>query len=262
MAGNQFNPIDSRRPSISAGQLTRVGQLATQSALSSGTDMISGSGGTNSRRGFTGHAAGWWKVQTNATSGAYTLRPQIWKPSTAAWVDLSGSDDVDGLEINGYDVIPTSQYMPKFYAAAVDMLDGEVAVLFNWLSIQPCFWAGVQEPTAVAGSVNRWTYDWAEYRKSGAGHKTWSVMTGGRSGENTAYNAIENMNTGANAHVEGNGIDPANLSSSIATFAMMPATQSASTNINMVVMHPVKRSDTGAWEHWFQYENGVDGDCV
>ena len=112
----------------------------------------------------------------------------------------------------------------------------------------------------AADGTHRWKYAWSEVYKSGAGYGNWSTLDGGRSGttgSNPARNTIEDMNTGADAHIEGNGVDPAHLDPAETgsdTFAIMPCTSG-----NIAWMHEVDRGET--IEYWFSYENGVDGDC-
>ena len=124
--------------------------------------------------------------------------------------------------------------------------------------VDPGFWAEITG-NATDGT-NRWKYAFSEAHKTSAGYGGWATLGGGRSGttgSGPARNTIEDMNTGADAHVEGNGVDPANLDPAETgsdTFAIMPCTSG-----NIVRMHEVDRS--GTTEYWFSYENGVDGDC-
>ncbi len=142
--------------------------------------------------------------------------------------------------------------------------DGPPAPLPNTPTPQnaPAFWAKITGCTAAdSPAQNRWKYAWSEVEKTSAGYGGWTVKSGGRSGTTStdpARNTIEDINTGADAHTEGNGVDPANLDTASYTFTMMPCT----TN-NPVVMHEVGFAvgSTAYTEYWFSYENGVCGSC-
>lgn len=120
------------------------------------------------------------------------------------------------------------------------------------------FWAKITG-NATSGT-NRWVYSWEEVEKTTTGYGGWTTVSDGRSGTTTtdpAYNLVEDMNTGVNAHVEGNGVDPAHLDTDDYTFAMMPCTTGV-----YVKMHEVTFDASGPQtEYWFAYENGVDGVC-
>ena len=120
------------------------------------------------------------------------------------------------------------------------------------------FWAKITGNTAAdSPAQNRWKYAWSEVTKTSAGYGGWEVLSGGRSGTTStdpACNSIEDMNTAANGHTEGNGVDPANLDTSEYTFTMKPCTSD-----NVVWMREVNIG--GADEYWFSYSNGVDGSC-
>ena len=123
------------------------------------------------------------------------------------------------------------------------------------------FWAKITG-NATDGT-NRWKYAFSEVHKSTAGYGGWATLSGGRSGTTStdpARNTIEDMNTGADAHIEGNGVDPANLDPAATgsdTFSIMPCTSDNIVRIRMVTV-----ADTdNTTEYWFSYENGVDGDC-
>ncbi|NLF30353.1 MAG: hypothetical protein GX591_05635, partial [Planctomycetes bacterium] len=66
----------------------------------SGDGMPPGAGG---RRGG-GARKLFYRIVTNDTGGAYTLRRQAWDPATAALVDVADADDIEyGLDVDGYD---------------------------------------------------------------------------------------------------------------------------------------------------------------
>ena len=257
---NQFNPMDPLNPSISARQLDRVGAIAQASANSLLVEGITGASGSASRITPLDSDLGWYKIITNETGGVYTLRRQMWSVADGEFADATDVSDIKGYEINEYHQIPHASTMPVFQGREEGELGGEVVVLFDWLQIQPTFMATITGWAVDGVGTNKWKYAWAERRKGATGGYSisWASVTNGRSGTTTvnpARNFIENMNTGAAAHVEGNGVIAANLTPALYTYAMMPCTTG-----NMVVMKLVPSNTV--MEYWFQYETGVDGDCV
>ena len=124
------------------------------------------------------------------------------------------------------------------------------------------FWAKITgNAEAESPAQNRWKYAWTEVEKTAVGYDGWATLSGGRSGTTSvdpAYNLVEDMNTGADAHVEGNGVDPAHLDTADYTFAIMPCTSGVPVRMHEVVFTV---GETTYTEYWFSYENGVDGVC-
>ncbi len=133
------------------------------------------------------------------------------------------------------------------------------------------FWAKITGNNGDPSGTHIWLYSWEEVRKVLQGYPAtpgtvdnWATFTGARSGTTStdpAYNTIENMNSGADAHVEGNGVDPANLDPAATgsnTFDFKPCTTG-----NVVWMRPVTFvvDGTSYTEYWFSYATGVDGGC-
>ena len=111
------------------------------------------------------------------------------------------------------------------------------------------FWAILGEP--VSEGDNQWRYPFAEAEPQLATYGGWIAKSGGITG--TARNTIEEINTGAGGHTEGNGVDPANLDPAATgadTFEIMPITGG----------NPVWVRKIGDG-YWFEGYNGVDGDC-
>ena len=98
-----------------------------------------------------------------------------------------------------------------------------------------------------SAATNRWSYSWEEV-EPGATGGTYATKTGGRNStaDGLAWNQREASN--APTGVQGNGIDVANLTG---TMALQPAPA------GLVI--ELRESGTGWWE--FDYENGVDGSC-
>jgi len=107
--------------------------------------------------------------------------------------------------------------------------------------------------TAVEESTNRYRYPFTEVELSGTGSSaTWITRPNGKTGN--ARNRLEYINTGVDAHIEGNGVDPANLDPAATgsdTFSIMPITEG----------NPVWIRDHGDGEYWFEIPQGVNGDC-
>jgi len=116
------------------------------------------------------------------------------------------------------------------------------------------FWARITGSTPAGD--NRWTYSWEEVRKTSAGYGGWEAPEGGRTGEDDAYNALEDMN--GDTGVQGNGVDLANLDTDDYTFALQPCPAGA-----VVRMRPARFTGDGdpVTEYWFEYANGIDGGC-
>ena len=112
------------------------------------------------------------------------------------------------------------------------------------------FWAEITGNTSLGN--NRWSYTFKQKYKNGASYGAWADWTGGITG--TAYNSVEDMNTGAG--VEGNGVDVSHLDTADYTFSIRPAPTGL-----IVRMVWVWDYSGGQWEYWFAYENGVDGTC-
>jgi len=200
------------------------------------------------------------KIVTNDDDGDYTITQQWWDSHAdpKEWsnaVSPGGLVSVQARDINQrHDGL--AGRLVRFRQERNIAGSMETWIDLGWMSAG--FWASITGN--AADGTNRWKYAFSEVYKSSAGYGGWASLSGGRSGttsSNTARNTIEDMNTGADAHVEGNGVDPANLDPSGAgsdTFSLMPCTSG-----NIVWMREVDRS--GSIEYWFSYENGVDGDC-
>ncbi len=115
---------------------------------------------------------------------------------------------------------------------------------------QADFWAEITGATDLGN--NRWSYSFKQKYKNGAGYGAWADWDGGVTG--TAYNSIEDMNSGSG--VQGNGVDVANLDTADYTFTLQPAPTGL-----IVRMAWVWDYSNETWEYWFAYENGVDGTC-
>lgn len=139
---------------------------------------------------------------------------------------------------------------------------------------QSGFWAKITGNDSDPSSDNRWKYAWSEVRKVKKGFPAtpgtvdnWDTVAGlrsGTTGTDPAYNTIENMNNATDAHVEGNGVDPANLDPAAIgsdTFFIMPCTTNNIVWMKEVVF--VDEDDSIAYiEYWFSYVNGADGGCI
>lgn len=135
------------------------------------------------------------------------------------------------------------------------------------------FWAKITGSSAANGSgtghatdpATQWTYSFAEVHKTATGYGGWSVLSGGRSGSNNAYNLIEDINTdkddGDPPHLQGIGVVLEHLDydgDDTYEFALQPCP-----NDVIVRMHVVRFmvGETEHTEYAFSYENGVDGEC-
>ncbi len=112
------------------------------------------------------------------------------------------------------------------------------------------FWAEITGNTSLGS--NQWTYSFKEVEKTAAGYGGWTDVDNGRTGTDTAYNFIEDMNDGLT--VEGNGVDVDNLDTANYTFTI----QEAPTGLTVEMYEVFNGTDM---EAWFMYENGVDGTC-
>ncbi|MBT3201530.1 MAG: hypothetical protein HN350_16635 [Phycisphaerales bacterium] len=200
------------------------------------------------------------KIVTNAENGAYTITQQWWDSGAdpPAWSDAISPGGLVGASARDIDQRDGAEAgrIVRFWRERD--LSGAIETLIDIGWVSPAFWASITG--SAADGANRWKYAFSEVYKSSAGYGGWATLSGGRSGTtstNPARNSIEDMNTGADSHVEGNGVDPANLDPAATgsdTFSLMPCTSG-----NIVQMRQV---DCGsAVEYWFSYENGVDGDC-
>ena len=204
--------------------------------------------------------AGVAKIVTNDGDGDYTITQQWWDSGAdpPAWADaVSPGGLVEGevRDINQRDDGPTGRIV-RFWQGRNMSGAIETWIDIGWMSSS--FYASVTGN--APDGANRWKYAFSEVYKSSAGYGGWATLSGGRSGTtstNPARNTIEDMNTGADSHIEGNGVDPANLDPAETgsdTFSLMPCTSG-----NIVQMSQVDLA--GTVEYWFSYENGVDGDC-
>lgn len=105
---------------------------------------------------------------------------------------------------------------------------------------------------ASTGSVTKWTYDVREVQKAGTGHD-WEEKPDGLTG--TAYNLIE-TNNAAGTGLMGNGVT---LSSYVVPDTVMYLQPVPLGTYVRCWREPVPESDEV--EYWFQYENGIDGEC-
>ena len=185
------------------------------------------------------------------------LRNRGWKTTVDA-VEY----DAGPPEVLAADAIPGT--ILRFLRLPIDGPDAEATLLGEAPGLGGEFWGKITGNAIVSAGTNQWTYAFSEVEKTDTGYGEWTVLSGGRSGTTSvtpAYNSIEDINTGVDAHTEGNGVDPAHLDPAETgsdTFDFMPCT----TN-NIVRMHTVTADDgeTTTTEYWFSYENGVDGEC-
>ena len=220
-----------------------------------------------------GPGGDWWKIiahwKSDEPGSHYRLRRQQWSTSASNFVDAPGRT-AKGYEINKYANIPTGEIavdaMPKFYAVEQRTFEsGKKIVLFDWMAIQPEFWAIITDST-VDGTTNRWDYDWHEaiYASKGG----WAELENGRSSTSghltSIHNTIESINTGSAHphHVEGNGVTVDDLETADALYYIKPCTTH---NIVRVSLTPLISSVTGIGNGQFypmiSYENGVSGAC-
>ena len=204
--------------------------------------------------------AGVARIVTNDGDGDYTITQQWWDQDAdpPAWSDAvspSGLVDGEAQDINQRDDGVVGRVV-RFWQGR--NMSGAIETWIDTGWVSSGFWASISGNSA--DGTNRWKYAFSEVYKSSAGYGGWAALSEGRSGTTStspARNTIEDMNTGADSHVEGNGVDPGNLDPAETgsdTFSLMPCTSG-----NIVRMHQVECGETV--EYWFSYENGVDGDC-
>lgn len=101
---------------------------------------------------------------------------------------------------------------------------------------------------------NKWLYSWQEQLLLGQGYQGWDDRLEGRSGTfdvAPGRNWSEEMNSGSG--VQGNGINIDDLPGS---FAVRPCPTG-----KLILMELVRSADGSRLEHWFDYQNPVDGTC-
>ena len=200
------------------------------------------------------------KIVSNDGGGDYTITQQWWDPDAApaAWGDAISPGGLVACSARDVNRCPGAPAGRIVQFRQERNLSGAVETWIDVAWADSGFWASIT--ASAADGTNRWKYAFSEVYKSSAGYGGWATLSGGRSGSvstDPARNTIEDMNTGADGHIEGNGVDPANLDpvgTGSDTFAIMPCTAG-----NIVWMRQVARG--GSVEYWFSYENGVDGDC-
>lgn len=126
---NQFNPLNDDNRNLSARQLTRAAQIAQQSVLSTGPDMMSGFGSLHTRAPHPEPDVAWYKIISELGAGVYTCRRQTWKVSTKVFVDASGVDDFNAYEAAGTTGIAVGV---KFFSQREFELADAVIVVFDW----------------------------------------------------------------------------------------------------------------------------------
>jgi len=201
--------------------------------------------------------AGIAKVVTNDGDGDYTITQQWWDSDAGppAWGDATspgGLVSCEARDINQRDDGRVDQIV-RFWQGRNISGGLETWIDLGWISTG--FWAEITGN--ASDGTNRWKYAFSEVYKSSSGYGGWAMLSGGRSGTtstNPARNTIEDMNTGADAHVEGCGVDVDHLDTTDWTFEIMPCTTG-----NIVWMREVAQGEST--EYWFSYENGVDGEC-
>ncbi|MBS3735360.1 MAG: hypothetical protein KGY99_10635 [Phycisphaerae bacterium] len=183
----------------------------------------------------------WAKITSEASGGGgwYAVQRLEDDASTEATPESTWSDD-EAKEVNETEGLADDTVIWCWPAP-----DGELR--FECYPKQG-FWAEITSHSSP--TQNRWTYGFKEVEKTSTGYGGWSDVSGGTTG--TAYNTIEDSNTGSGT--EGCGVDVDNLSTDDYTFTIQPA----STGV-IVWMRAVPVGDTT--EYWFSYVNGVDGSC-
>lgn len=102
------------------------------------------------------------------------------------------------------------------------------------------------------GSNKRWIYTFAEVEKTSVGYGGWTTKSGGVTG--SAYNRVEDMNGASGLY--GNGVDSANLT------GMMDIQRAPNgVIVRLDIVRGVDGDAAPITEYWFDYENGIDGDC-
>jgi len=204
--------------------------------------------------------AGVARIVSNDGDGEYTITQQWWDQSASpqAWADAAAPGGIVSAEARDVNLRADGQPGRKVRFRRERNKGGGIETWIDLGRGAETFLAKIDGN--AADGTNRWKYAWTEVYKSGAGYGGWATLSGGRSGTTStdpARNTIEDMNTGADAHIEGNGVDPANLDPAATggdTFEIMPCTAG-----NIVRVHEVLQG--AGVEYWFSYENGVDGDC-
>lgn len=107
----------------------------------------------------------------------------------------------------------------------------------------------------------KWTYSFSEVYKTAAGYGGWSVLSGGRSGSDTAFNVIEDINTDTGTDRMGNGVVLDNLDyDGDDTFEFAPQPVPDNVIVRMWTVE-FRVAGVSTVEFWFAYENGADGGC-
>jgi len=205
------------------------------------------------------------RIAQNDGGGLYTIWEQHWDSQAnqgqGGWVDAVGgyrertARDFDSRASGRVGALV--RFWEQY--ARPDSQGGCLEVLLDIGDIG-VFWARIGASQA-AGS-NQWLYAWTEVQKTAAGYGGWSAGGGGRSDAGMTLpgrNSVEDANTGQDGHIEGNGVDPANLASDRYSFELQPCPSGC-----LVRMHEVRFLLQGqdTMEYWFAYENGVDGGCL
>jgi len=200
------------------------------------------------------------RIVSNDGGGDYTITQQWWDQSASppAWADAAAPGGLVSAEAREINARTGGRPGQKVHFRCEHNKGGGTETWIDLGCGSESFWAKIDGN--AADGTNRWKYAWTEVYKSSAGYGGWATLSGGRSGTTSsgpARNTIEDMNTGADAHVVGNGVDPANLDPAQTgsdTFEIMPCTTG-----NIVRIHEVLQGSNV--EYWFSYENGVNGDC-
>jgi len=151
---NQFNPLNEDNKDLSARQLTRAAQLAQQSVMSTGPDMMAGISGIHTRRSPKEPDVAWYKIISETGSGVYVVRRQTWKVSTKAFVDASGVDDLTAYEIDSRTSIAVGTFI--FSQREFEIADA-VVVMFSITGTKFLFKARIdQEDAGGGGEYDQW----------------------------------------------------------------------------------------------------------
>jgi len=168
---------------------------------------------------------------------------------------LAGPGDGTLREINAAKNVANNTVVHAFRrsGSAGNSVGSEPA---EWLfqSAQPFMIFGrITSSSQVSGTGgNKYTYQFAQVEKTGAGYGGWTDVQNGIS--SAAYNLIEDQN--AASGTLGNGVSVSNLTTDKARFTLRPAP-----NGTHVMLMPVVTTN-GYTEYWFSYVNGVDGGCI
>ena len=205
------------------------------------------------------------RIAQNDGGGVYTVFEQHWDSQAnqgqGGWVDAIGGYREKSARDFDNRTGGRSGAMARFWEqyARPDAQGGRLEVLLD-VGDTSVFWARIDG--AQSAGDNQWLYAWTEMEKTAEGYGGWSAFSGGRSDSGMTLpgrNSIENANTGQSGHIEGNGVDPANLVSSRYSFEIQPCPVGC-----IVRMHEIRFLVQGqdTVEYWFAYENGVDGGCL